>query len=40
MMTPDEIQWLNAYHQRVFEALAPHLNEEEVAWLKEKTKEM
>ena len=40
MMTPDEIQWLNAYHQRVFEALAPQLDEEEVAWLKKKTKEM
>ena len=40
MMTPDEIQWLNAYHQRVYNELAPHLDEEEVAWLKEKTKEM
>ena len=40
MMTPDEIQWLNAYHQRVYNELAPYLDEEEVAWLKEKTKEM
>ena len=40
MMTPDEIQWLNAYHQRVYNELSPHLDEEEVAWLKEKTKEM
>lgn len=40
MMTPDELQWLNAYHQRVFNELAPRLEEKEVAWLKEKTKEM
>ena len=40
LMTPDELQWLNAYHQRVFDTLAPHLEEQEVAWLKEKTKEM
>ena len=40
MMTPDEIQWLNAYHQRVFDALAPHLEEEEQKWLKEKTKKI
>ena len=37
MMTPDELQWLNAYHQRVFDALAPHLDEEEKGWLKGKT---
>jgi Xaa-Pro aminopeptidase len=40
MMTPDELQWLNAYHQQVYDALAPHLDEEEKAWLKEKTKEI
>ena len=40
MMTPDELQWLNAYHQRVLDALAPHLEEEEVEWLKGKTKEI
>ena len=40
MMTPDELQWLNAYHQRVFDELAPHLEEQEVAWLKEKTKKV
>lgn len=40
LMTPDELQWLNAYHQRVYDELAPHLDEAEAAWLREKTKEM
>ena len=35
MMLPEEIQWLNDYHQRVFETLSPHLSEEEVVWLRE-----
>ena len=33
MMTSEEIEWLNAYHHRVFETLSPHLNAEESAWL-------
>ena len=35
MMLPEEIRWLNDYHQRVFETLSPHLSEEEVVWLRE-----
>ena len=34
MMLPEEIQWLNDYHQRVFDALSPHLNADEVEWLR------
>ncbi len=34
MMLPEEIQWLNDYHQRVFDALSPHLSPEETAWLR------
>ena len=37
MMTADEIDWLNDYHQMVYEKLAPHLSDEEKAWLKRKT---
>lgn len=37
IMEPSEIEWLNQYHQQVREALTPYLNEEEAAWLKEKT---
>ena len=33
MMTQEEIQWLNDYHQRVFDTLSPHLSAEEAAWL-------
>ena len=35
MLLQEEIDWLNAYHQRVFDTLSPHLDAEEVAWLKE-----
>src|SRR5690554_6230551 len=31
------IQWLNDYHQMVYDQLSPHLNEQEKNWLKEKT---
>ena len=37
MLTPEEIQWLNDYHQTVFNRLSPHLTPEETAWLKEAT---
>lgn len=29
MMTPEEVAYINAYHKKVYEALAPHLTEEE-----------
>lgn len=32
------IEWLNAYNAWVLEKLSPHLDTEEVEWLKEKTK--
>lgn len=34
MMTQEEIQWLNDYHQRVYDTLSPHLSAEEAAWLR------
>jgi Xaa-Pro aminopeptidase len=36
----EEIDWLNQYHQRVFDTLSPHLNAEETAWLKAVCKEI
>ncbi len=36
LLSPQEISWLNAYHQEVFETVAPGMNPEEVSWLKEK----
>ncbi len=37
-MTAEERALLNAYHKRVFETIAPHLTQEETAWLKEATR--
>ncbi|MGN1211861.1 MAG: aminopeptidase P family protein [Candidatus Cryptobacteroides sp.] len=37
MMTADEISWLNAYNQSVYEALSPELDVEEAEWLRKKT---
>lgn len=31
-----QIDWLNAFHQHVYETLAPRLNDEEKAWLQKK----
>jgi len=36
-MQPDEIEYLNAYHEMVYTKIAPHLNEEERAWLRSAT---
>lgn len=38
LLTDEEIQWLNAYHQTVYDAIAPDLDDEEKAWLKEACK--
>jgi Xaa-Pro aminopeptidase len=35
MMQPEEIGWLNQYHQRVFESLSPRLDDDEIEWLRE-----
>ena len=35
MLTPDERRWLNAYHQKVYDALSPLLDTDEQAWLRE-----
>ena len=35
MLLPEEVQWLNDYHQRVFDTLSPHLNNEEIDWLRD-----
>lgn len=38
MLTTEERQWLNDYHQRVFDTLAPHLDEDDKAWLADACK--
>lgn len=36
MMTEREINWLNDYHERVYQKLSPYLNEEEKEWLRDR----
>ena len=35
MLLKEEIDWLDAYHQRVFDMLSPHLSEDEKKWLRD-----
>jgi len=35
MLLPEERQWLDDYHQTVYDRLAPHLDDDERRWLKE-----
>lgn len=37
MLLQEEVDWLDAYHQRVYDALSPHLSSDEVAWLRQAT---
>ena len=34
MLTADEKDWINAYHQKVYETLSPHLDTLHSTWLK------
>ncbi|MBQ4391851.1 MAG: aminopeptidase P family protein [Prevotella sp.] len=34
MLLPEERQWLDDYHQMVFDRLSPHLDDDERAWLR------
>ena len=38
LMTEEEKQLLNAYHQSVYEKISPYLEAEEKEWLKEYTR--
>ena len=38
MLSPEERQWLNDYHQMVYNRLAPYLTSEEQEWLLQATK--
>ncbi len=39
-MTPDEREILNSYHRQVYLNLAPYLNDEEKAWLRDATRKI
>ncbi|WP_304942542.1 M24 family metallopeptidase C-terminal domain-containing protein, partial [Vallitalea guaymasensis] len=38
ILTCDEKDWLNNYHQEVYNKLSPYLNEDECLWLQSQTK--
>jgi len=38
LLSDGEIAWVNGYHARVYEVLAPHLDDGERAWLREATR--
>lgn len=38
LLTTEEKEWINSYHQIVYQKLSPYLNKEEVDWLTIKTK--
>ncbi len=40
MLTAEDKAQLNAYHAKVYEVVAPHLNDDEKEWLKEYTREI
>lgn len=37
MLLPEERNWLNAYHEQVFQRLSPHLSDKENDWLRKAT---
>ena len=37
LLQPEEISWINAYHEKVFNLLSPRLSRTESDWLKHKT---
>lgn len=37
MLTPEEVEWVNSYHSKCREILAPYLDESEQAWLCKST---
>lgn len=38
LLTKEEMDWLNAYHERIYQEVSPYLREEEKRWLQAKTK--
>ncbi|TLX71531.1 aminopeptidase P family protein [Labilibacter sediminis] len=40
LLTHEEVDWLNSYHQTVYDKLAPVLDEERKAWLKTQTQQI
>lgn len=40
LLTKEEIQWFNAYNERVYQEVSPYLTDEEKEWLRGKTQKI
>lgn len=40
LLNSDELEWLNAYHKKVFDTISPYLNGAELEWLKKTTEKI
>lgn len=40
LLNSAELEWLNAYHKKVFDTISPYLNGDELEWLKKATEEI
>jgi Xaa-Pro aminopeptidase len=40
LLTPEEIDWLNSYHKKIYKTLSPLLDKHEAEWLKQATTEI
>ena len=40
MLSDEEVEWLNGYNRRVYDAISPHVSMDEREWLREATKEI
>ena len=40
LLADDEVEWLNAYHERVRQTLMPHLDNDTADWLKKSSKNL
>ena len=38
MLTKEELNWINSYHEKVFKTLSKFMREEELVWLKKSCK--
>ena len=39
-LTDRQVRLLNEYHKQVFDAVSPYMDDEELKWLKEATREI
>ena len=40
LLSSEDLQWLNTYHQQIYKTLLPHLDEKTALWLKQNTQKL